>query len=234
MIGGFLYKTVPSFTNNNTNVEEFLKHSVWSKNTTRLIGMISTALFVLLPLNLLKDISKLRFSTVFGVICFSIISIVIVIQLPWYLIQFCNEKTAETNINVFNLKKAFAFDNFYFYKAIGTIIFTMNCHIGIFPVYDKLSNNTDIRTQKVINRSILLDNTFFIIVGLCGYLTQPYNTVNIIMNRPSLKDDKDVLMIICKLLFVLFLFAKVPVVYNSLRIGIFNFFLKTNEIKNIP
>lgn len=226
MLGGFIYNLSDSFNNEKINsTEDFILYSFWGVDHWKIIIMCGLAC-LLLPLALLRDISKLRFSTVFGLFCFAIVTIVIICQLPFYM----GEYTESTTIHSFDLSRSFD-SHLYFFRAFGTLIFTMNCHIGIYPVYDKLYNNSERRVNKVILRSVVLDSVFFLLVGIAGYLTQPTLTPPIILNRLTI-GHSDIIMTICRFLFIFFLAAKLAVVYNSLRIAIFSFFFKTTEISN--
>lgn len=209
-------------------LEYFLDHSIWNKPWFTISVMMVTATFVLLPLYLLKDISKLRFSTILGLICLTIAVLAIIIQLPSFLIQ--NADKPDVKINWYDMSGAFE-SNFYFFKGTATIFFAFNCHYGAFAVYDKLADNNKRRARKVIYRSVVLDSIFFVIVGVCGYLTQPKETPALVVNRNSLDgDESDILMTICRVLIFGLLCVKLPVNYNSMRLSIFNLFWKTTEI----
>lgn len=228
MIGGFVYAVGSWDKEKYYNLDIFLDNSIWS-NTGVTIGIMMGVATLLLPLFLLRDISKLRFSTVFGLLCLVVIMIVIVIELPEFLKQ-----NNENNIkyNWYDVSKSFNSD-FNFFRGIGTIFFAYNCHSGVFPVYDRLFNNSKRRHRKTFNRSMILDVIFFLVIGITGYLTQPDNTPTIIINRNALnKGSKDILMTICRVLIFCLIIVKNPVNYNCLRVSIFDMLFKTTEIDN--
>lgn len=75
-----------------------------------------------------------------------------------------------------------------------------------------------------------MDAFFYIIVGLTGYLTQPYKTPNFIIEREKIGND--IVMTIGRLLIVFLIVFKIPANYNALRISIFELFFGTHEIDN--
>ena len=227
MIGGFIYEIGNIDKSKYHNLDEFLNKSVWSEMWLTILIMTSIACVFLLPLYLLKDISKLRFSTLFGLICLFLTTLVLIIQLPDFLKQ--NEIEGIT-YNWLNFSNAFTSD-FYFFRGAGTIFFAFNCHYGAFPIYDKLENNNKRRQRKAFYRSTLIDVFFFLVIGTCGYLTSPKSTPDLIINRNGLKSsNNDILMTICRLLVFCLIIAKCPVNYNSLRLSVFNIVFKTTEI----
>lgn len=207
-----------------------LQSEVFDVFIYRLIIMLGTSILVI-PLNLMKDVSKLRFSTIFGIFCLSLVVIVIIIQLPQFY-KYNEENFPDRNqINWYDMSPAFTTD-FYFFRATSTILFAYNCHFGAFPVYDQLSNNNSRRTEKVLFRSTVLDCSFFLVVGICGYITQPYDTPELIISRLGMKDSRDYIMTFCRILMALVLLVKIPVNYNSFRISILNLLFKDTEISS--
>lgn len=117
-----------------------------------------------------------------------------------------------------------------------------NIHSNVFVIYQKLYNNNNRRTKKVLGRSLILNTVIFLIFGIIGYLTQPIKTSSIILSRNPL-EGKDIIMNIIRLLIAFIIITKIPQIYNSVKKTLFNFiwdddenedFLKKNLLITIP
>lgn len=204
------------------NLNDYLLDSIWGYFWFRLTLMIGTSLLIL-PLNLLTDIAKLRFSSFLGIFCIIVITIVIIFQLPDYLTYKIPD-----DLNLFDASSAFT-DKFYFFKGASTIFFAYACHYGVFPICQRLENNNPDRIEKVIRFSTILNLVLFFIISSAGYLTQPINTPDMIIKRDSIyKTDR--IMSFCRFLLCILLFTKIAANYNSLRVSIFNLVWKTELI----
>jgi len=80
-------------------------------------------------------------------------------------------------------------------------------------------------------RSILLDTIVYFIVGICGYLTQPFQTKDLIIYRDPIKGSNDIPMIIARLLIAFNLILSTPANYNAFRISILS--LVYNDTKKL-
>lgn len=208
------------------NLTEFYNYSIWSEPWIKVGVMQGVALIAITPIALQKDMSKMRFTTIFGIGCLLIVSIVIIIQLPSYLNYY--KSLPDTVINVYDLSEGFT-KELKFFSGFATIFFSYSCHYGAFPVYNMLANNSPRRIKKVLRRSVILDGCFYLLIGILGYLTIPVDTPNLIITRKSI-DDSDIVMTICRLLIAIMLICKIPVNYNSLRISIFNLIYGNTEV----
>lgn len=195
--------------------------------------MYLTIFLIICPLCLLKDISKMRFASIFGVFSLMFLILIIIIQTPWYISDYFNRKYDPNNektwLNIYNIEKGFTKD-FYFFKGTATLFYAYSCHVGAFPVYKSLENNTIQRTQKVFARSIMLDAAFYAIVSITGYLSNPVGTPSLIIERYKLFDN-DWLMTTGWLAFIFTLIMKIPANYNSFRLTLVGL-LGRKEISN--
>lgn len=69
-------------------------------------------------------------------------------------------------------------------------------------------------------RSVLLDTVVYFVVGVCGYLTQPYKTKDLIIYRDPIQGSNDMPMIIARLLIAFNLILSTPANYNAFRLSI--------------
>ena len=213
------------------NFEDY-ENDVWDSAILKYPIMFGTAALIF-PVCLLKDISKMRFASMFG-ICALIYSIlVVVIQSPWFLIDYLDnykEDDPKTHANWFDISKGFTHE-VNFFTGIATLFFTFACHPGAFPVFKTLKNNNETRINKVFFRSILLDLCIYIMIGICGFITAPLNPKSLIIYRESIFDN-DIFMTIAKIALALDLFLSLPANFASYRSSFFLVFFKTDKIDN--
>ena len=194
--------------------------------------MFGTTLLVM-PLCLLKDISKMRFASMFGVCALIYCIIVVVIQTPWFFKDYLDnykEDDSSTHANWFDITKAFNSD-LNFFTGIATVFFCYSCHPGAFPVFKTLKNHTEERINKVFFRSICLDIIIYILIAICGFMTAPLKPESRVIFRESVFDN-DIFMTIAKIALALDLFLSLPANYASYRCSFFIVFFKTDKIDN--
>ena len=218
-----------------TGFEQY-ENDVWDGAILKFPIMFGTTL-VIIPVCLLKDISKMRFASMFG-ICALIYSIlVVVIESPWFLIDYLDkykEDDPKTHANWFDISKGFT-KELNFFTGVATVFFTFTCHPGAFPVYKTLKNNNEKRVNTCFFRSILLDISIYILIAICGFITAPTNPKSLIIYRESIFEN-DIFMTIAKIALALDLFLSLPANYASYRCSFFMVFFKTDKIdtfKNI-
>ena len=190
--------------------------------------------FLISPACLLKDISKMRFVSMFGV-CSLIYSIlVVVIECPWFYKYYLNniykEKDPSTHANWFDISKGFT-SELNFFGAIATVFFIFSCHPGVFPVYKSLKNNTEKRINNVIFKSCCLNLIIYLSIAICGFLTSPITEEPLIIFRQKIFDN-DIFMSIAKISLALDLYLCIPANYNSLRASFFILAFGTDVIDN--
>jgi len=196
--------------------------------------MYGIGVFILIPLCLLKDISKMSFSSIFGVGTLFFLVLIIIIEFPSYYSHYLKNdyKSDDKNtwVNFYDVSKGFT-ENLYFFRGMSTLFYAYSCHIGAFPIYKSLKEKSARRIQKIYRRSILIDGIFYFVVGITGYLSMPINTPDLIIQRNKISEtDSDILMTIGRCAFVLTLLTKIPANYNSFRISFSEYFLETSEI----
>lgn len=205
--------------------------AIWQNNYYIKCSIMFGLTLLIFPVCLLKDISKMRFASMFG-ICALIYSIlVVVIESPWF---FSKKDLSEANW--FNISNGFKIDDtniLEFFNAIATVFFIYSCHPGAFPVYKSLKFNFPKRINTVFLRSIILDLIIYLLVAICGFITNPKNPPDLIVYREAKNVfSNDIFMNIAKISLALDLYLSIPANYNSLRASFFLLFFKTDKIDN--
>ena len=196
-----------------SNVEDFVAESFWSEKKVKFFVCYFITITILFPLCRLKTISRMRYASTFGILSLFLLIFIIFIECPFFYKH--NVIKGGQKINIMDLRPGFGKD-MQFLQSISTIIYAFACHVGVFPVLNSLHNPTRKRVQKVFRRATLLDIVCYLIIGFSGYLSQPQNTPDLIVERDKIFNN-DFLMTIGQILFIFCLIAKICANYNGLR-----------------
>lgn len=217
--------------NKYNNFDQY-ENEVWDLAKLKYPIMFITTLLVA-PLCLLKDISKMRFASMFGVCALIYCIIVVVIQTPWFYKDYLDhykEDDPSTHANWFDITKGFT-KELNFFTGVATVFFTYSCHPGAFPVFKTLKNNTEKRINTVFFRSLLLDIIIYIFIAICGFMTAPTKPQSLIIYRESVFEN-DFFMTIAKIALAIDLFLSLPANYASYRCSFFVLAFGTDKIDN--
>ena len=195
------------------NVEEFVEESFWSKKNVKFLVCYFITITVLFPLCRLKTISRMRYASTFGILSLFLLIFIVLVECPFFYSH--NVIKGGQKINFMDFRPGFGKD-MQFLQSISTIIYAFSCHVGVFPVLNSLHNPTRKRVQKVFRRATLLDIVCYLIIGFSGYISQPENTPDLIVERDKIFKN-DFLMTIGQILFIFTLIAKICANYNGLR-----------------
>ena len=206
------------------NMENFANRSFWGQQKIRMIVCYSISYLFLFPLCLIKTLSKMRFASTFGVLCQLLMTFIILVQFPSF--YYHNIHQRKQNINFSDIKLGFG-KNMEFFQSITMIIYAFECHSGLFPVLSNLQKPSRLKVQKMFKNALLIDVISCMMIALSGYLSQPFNTPELIIERHTIYKH-DILMIIGLILFVFTLITKVGANYNGFRITVLNFFKYDN------
>ena len=202
------------------NMENFAEYSFWAKKKIKIIICYLITYTVLFPLCLIKTISKMRYSSAIGVIALFLTILIILIQFPSF--YYHNIHQRKHDINFLDLK--YGFDkHMQFFQSISIIIYAFECHAGLFPVISNINKPTKARIQKVLRNAVLIDVISCMIIALSGYLSQPFQTPDLIIERHTIYKH-DFLMVIGHILFICALVTKIGPNYNGFRNTLLNLF----------
>ena len=211
------------------NVEDFAEKSFWNKFWVRLLVCYGVTILILFPLCQLKDVSKMRYASTFGMISLFILIFIIVIECPFYIKNNIIEK--EQPLNYIDILPGLK-GNMKLLQSFVTLFYAYACHVGAFPVFESLHKPTGKRIHKLLNRAITIDIVCYLIIGAAGYLSQPLNTPDLIIERDKIFSS-DWLMTLGNFFFMITLIAKICVNYNAQRSSILILLkYKTNDFPN--
>ena len=217
------------------NNEHFLSESFWGQLYCNYIIPYAIGLVIIFPLCLIKDVSKLRIASLFGVITLISLIVLIVVEFPSYYKYYkdtvYSKDDISTHINLFNYKSGFD-SSLYFFQYCSSLFYSFVTTIGAVPIFNTLHNNILRRMQKVVRRTVLFDIVLFLVISVIGYLTWPIGTPDLIIEREKIRKGADVPMSVGRIALVLTVMMKLPNNYTSLRITIFNMVWGTTEITN--
>ena len=202
-VGSFGYKSV----------DDFVSVSFWNKLWIKFIVCYGITGIILLPLCLLKNASKMRYASTFGIFSLFFLILIVVFECPFYIKKYTNEDKNE--INYFDILSGLK-GNMKLLQSIVTVFYAFSCHVGAFPVLETLYNPTEKRAKKVLRRAMCIDTICYLIIGASGYFTQPKSTPDLIIERNKLFDN-DWFMTIGEISFIFTLLAKISANYNALR-----------------
>jgi amino acid permease len=199
--------------------DEF-NNTTWNTNLYK-FPIMFTVCVILSPLCMLKDISRMRFASLFSVSSLLYVILIIIVESPSYYKHYLNNIRTEdpsTHENWYDITKAFGND-LLFFPSLATMFFSFTCHVGAFPVYKTLKDSIKVRrVYKVFKRSIILDLVLYYLVGITGFLTSPVNAPSLIIYREP-KGGFDLAMTIAKLAICTNLMLSTPANYNAFRIS---------------
>jgi amino acid permease len=235
MLGEIIYNFCGYYEDYET-VENFLTKSFWNLLYVKFSIMYGITIVILLPLCLLRDVSRLGVSSLLGLITFIFIIIILIIQSPSYIKHYWKniyeENDPSTHLNIFNISSGFDI-NLFFFQGTATFFFFYSCHTGSFPILKSLKDKTEKRIQKVIVRGLLINTTMFSIIAIFGYLTCPIDTPALIIERNNIQGGSDIAMSLCKLSLVIILIMKLPILYNIYKLSYFQLVKGDSEITNL-
>lgn len=195
------------------SVDAFATESFWNKLWLKFVVCYGITIICLLPLCLLHNASKMRYASTFGIASLFLLIIIVVAECPFYIHDYIDNGNLE--LNYFDIISGLKGD-MKLLQSIITVFYAFSCHVGAFPVLQTLKNPIERRQKKVIRRAIYIDIISYLIIGASGYLTQPINTPDLIIERNKLFNS-DWLMTIGEICFIITLLAKISANYNALR-----------------
>lgn len=218
-------------SNDNITYDNFAEEK-WQKAYVKYPFMLGIAL-ILSFINLIKDITKLHFSSYISVSSVIYCLFVIVIECnkyyQHYKTEIFDEYNESSHINYIDLRKAFT-NKLIFFKGFSNLVLAFNSHVGVFPVFAGLKYQKEgIKKMKLsIFFSLLILIALYLISMICSYLTDPLSPEELVIYRKPISNGNDIPMSIAKLLMAINLIFIIPGLFCGLRLSFANAFTKGN------
>lgn len=126
----------------------------------RAIQSIPTAVIVLFPLCMIRDMSGFRYVSFGSIISLLYIGILLLIELPEYAHE-----------NYSPEKMHYLYFDWNLLTGAALTFFSYTCQINLLPIYSELVNPNERRIKKIIVSSIVVDAAFYITIALAGYFS---------------------------------------------------------------
>ena len=208
------------------------KEEYWTQKLYLKFPIMLGIAALVFPLCLLKDITKMRLASLFGVLALVYSILVVIVESFFYLFKENWDKVHE--MNWIDIRPAFKLESGVpFFGGMATVFYIYSCHAGAFPVYKNLRNNTTKRIKKVFRRSIILDVTIYVSIAAASFLTSPFEPPELILYRPNLSGfNPDYLILIAKVGIICNLFFSTPANYAGFRLSFFELVWGNTNLTN--
>jgi amino acid permease len=187
----------------------------------RIILILVCLIVIQLPLSFLKNISTLQYASIVGSIALVYSIIVIVIEMPFYLIKNIKEGIEIPLFKPISLN---------YLDTFATFMFGFSSHNGIFQVFTELKRPSIVRYYKVLERSFVIELILYIAISFAGYLSTLDLTPDIFLERPDLPGFNDVFIQVAKFTLFVCLHCSMAINYNIMRMSIKTMFFQGRDI----
>ena len=215
VIGGYNYESMLTF----------LSDTYWSEIWVKLCVNYGIGILIIFPLCLISNMKILNISSTVGVFTTLFIFIVVLVQFPFYFIQYLEKEYKEedesTHINIYHVERGFT-EQLQFLQAFALFFFCFTGHNGLLPALEHLENPTPARRAKLYNIAIAMDMIIYFVIAICGYLSVPVDVVDIVFERKRIWTH-DIVMTIARILLIAMAISKIQVNHNIWRISLVSY-----------
>lgn len=210
-----------------------MNNSFWGKWYIAKLLPFLVGFLILFPLCMVRDMSKFRVFSMFGVITLVTITLLIIIESPFFIRYYWKntykKQDFSTHLNLFNLTTGFN-KELYFFQFCGSLYYPYITTIAAIPIFRTMKKNTLEKMKRVVKNTLIFEMVLFSIIGIVGYFTWPIKTPDLILEREKIYSGADIPMSIGRLALIITIIFKLPNVYNALRLTIHGLTWKTETI----
>ena len=215
VIGGYNYESMLTF----------LSDTYWSEIWVKLCVNFGIGILIIFPLCLISKMKILNISSTVGVFTTLFIFIVVLVQFPFYFIEYLDKEykseDENTHINIYHVERGFT-SQLQFLQAFALFFFCFTGHNGLLPALEHLENPSPARRSKLYNIAIAMDMIIYLVIAICGYLSVPVDVVDIVFERKRIWYH-DVVMTIARILLIPMAISKIQVNHNIWRISLVSY-----------
>lgn len=165
----FIKKAIPSIVSryayNETVIKIFGMGLDKDSKTGEYLAATLFSFIILLPMAIPRDISALRFSSLFGVLCSMYLSLAV------FCVFFSNKELVPSTTDNFALIESFKFSYSGIVSAMPLITFAYMYQVNIPMIYRELESRNSVQMGKVLTYGSAVAVLFYILVGIFGYAT---------------------------------------------------------------
>jgi len=175
----------------------------------RTYHIIALSVFIVFPVCLLKSVSMLRYATILSIFSISYMTIIILIELPYYwskgLVSFNDIVWVKLNPS--------------FFSAFGITFFSFASQTSFYAANESLVKRDERHLNKITRRAVSINLAFYLIITIAGYLSTMEKTKDLIIDRDSPFDNSkpDIAMTIAQILICCSLCVSIPLNYVPVR-----------------
>lgn len=225
ILGTVLYELF--YSSDFSSNDDFLAHSFWAVPKIKVAIHLVISIFVLIPVSLIRDFSKMGFVSLLSISSLLYIALVLICQFPFYH-QDNRSQNPPREVNWADPSKGFK-EDLIFFPSIATIFYAFGNATGCVPIYRSLRNKSEKRINKVYLRATILSFAILMVIAVFGILSIPQNPPDLIIFRPSIFEN-DWIMLIGKIAIILALITSFPPNYGLFRYAYFRMF-KDSELE---
>eukprot|EP00501_MAST-03F_sp_TOSAG23-6_P002246 GSMAST32.ASY1.ANO1.2346.1 assembled CDS len=134
-------------------------------------------LLIMLPLSFVEKMNSLRYTSLIGVL--SIIYVVMATVVHSIGDFSHNHSFGDTQPEIHGWGRL----DWDIFKAMPIMMFAFTCQVNVFQIQNELERPSERRMNKVVNRSVLLTFSLYVLIGLAGYLDfAQYTQDDILLN----------------------------------------------------
>uniref|UniRef100_A0A7S4IB43 Amino acid transporter transmembrane domain-containing protein n=1 Tax=Vannella robusta TaxID=1487602 RepID=A0A7S4IB43_9EUKA len=175
-------------------IQEFLGYDAWYASRWFIIS--TTTLVIVLPLCLMKEINRLKYSSFLATAMVYYFALMVIY---FALMGTVDDTGAQTEPLIDNTVPIASEWNWKFslqyFQSIPIICFAFQCHLSIIPIYKAMKDASPKRAAGISCIALINCTALYVLVGLFGYLTFFCLTQSdVLLNY----DESNVAVIICR------------------------------------